>query len=54
MFKSNFIGKTVKIVAIGTICLSLAIPSVVNAAHDVSQPENRITLNNFDGIADDT
>lgn len=54
MFKSNLIGKTVKIVAIGTICLSLAIPSVVNAAHDVSQPENRITLNNFDGIADDT
>lgn len=53
MFKSNLIRKTVKIVAIGTICLSLAIPSVVNAAHDVYQPENRITLNNFDGIADD-
>lgn len=42
MFKSNLIGKTVKIVAIGTICLSLAIPSVVNAAHDVYKPEETV------------
>ena len=42
MFKSNLIGKTVKIVAIGTICLSLAIPSAVNAAHDVYKPKETV------------
>lgn len=42
MFKSNLIRKTVKIVAIGTICLSLAIPYAVNAAHDVCQPKETV------------
>ena len=42
MFKSNLIRKTVKIVAIGTICLSLVIPSAVNAAHDVYKPKETV------------
>lgn len=42
MFKSNLIRKTVKIVAIGTICLSLSIPYAVNAAHDVYKPKETV------------
>lgn len=42
MFKSNLIRKTVKIVAIGTICLSLAIPYAVNAVQDVYKPEETV------------
>ena len=44
MFKSNLIRKTVKIVAIGTICLSLVIPSAVNAANDVYKPEEELLI----------
>lgn len=44
MFKSNLIRKTVKIVAIGTICLSLSIPSAVNAAHDVYKPKEELLI----------
>lgn len=54
MFKSNLIRKTVKIVAIGTICLSLMIPSAVNAAHDVYKPEKTVVpICDFKDATDD-
>lgn len=54
MFKSNLIRKTVKIVAIGTICLSLAIPYAVNAVQDVYKPEKTVVpICDFKDATDD-
>ncbi len=54
MFKSNLIRKTVKIVAIGTICLSLAIPYAVNAVQDVYKPEKTVVpICDFTDATDD-
>lgn len=42
MLKNRLLAKAFKLTAVGAVCLSLALPSAVNAAHDVHQPKETV------------